>query len=135
MRLRNIYVAKYTRMYVPVAFPRLRSPMEWAEAKTGLKTLLKGRSAVESLAAAMMEHSVKPIHISLTDVESVELLKESLVMFKSMLAWAGERPDPAPAAQACYVLQVAKDTVELRAELYLQLMKQLTLNSKPSITK
>ena len=131
VRLRNLYIQKYARLYVPLAYPRLRSPMEWAEAKTGLVTLIKGRAAVETLAASMLQHSSRPIHIALTDVQPA-LLKEALSMFKAMLAWGGERPDASPAAQACYLLRTAKEHEELRPELYLQLMKQLTLNAKPS---
>jgi len=47
-------------------------------------------------------------------------------LFKSALAWAGERPDPTPAFHAHTILKAARDTPELRPELYLQMLKQLT---------
>jgi len=63
------------------------------------------------------------------------LLKESLTLFKAALAWAGERSDPTPAAQALYLLQTAKAHDAVRPEVYLQLMKQLTVNAGGTTAK
>ena len=35
VRLRDLYIAKFARLYEPTGYPRLRSPMEWAAAKRG----------------------------------------------------------------------------------------------------
>lgn len=133
IRLRDLYIAKFARLYEPLGYPRLRTPLEWAAAKVSvgnaLAKAIKGRAATESLAARMMEHSAKPIHISLTELDSPTLAKEALTMFKYALAWAGERPDPLPAAQGRVLLLLALKHPELRAELYVQLIKQLTHNS------
>ena len=95
--------------------------------KTGkLGKALASRGATESRAANMLEHSAKPIHISLTDIDSALHNKEAVSLFKSALAWAGERPDPTPAFHAHTILKAARDTPELRPELYLQMLKQLT---------
>jgi len=133
IRLRDLYIAKFARLYEPLGYPRLRTPLEWAAAKVSvgnaLAKAIKGRSATESLAARMMEHSAKPIHISLTELDSPAFAKEALTMFKCALAWSGERPDSLPAAQGRTLLLLALKHPELRAELYVQLIKQLTHNS------
>ena len=129
VRLRDLYISKFARLFEPTAYPRLRSPLEWAEAKASRKGALAkavaSRSATESRAARMLEHAAKPIHVSLTDVESPALHKEAVGLFKCALAWAGERPDPLPAAQAHAFLAAARSEEALRAELYLQTLKQL----------
>ena len=43
MRLRDLYVCKFSRLYETTAYPRLRSPMEWAEAKTCVRYVRWGR--------------------------------------------------------------------------------------------
>jgi len=130
MRLRDLYVAKFSRLYDPTAYPRLRSPLEWAEAKTAGKPLAQlgfvSQTRTESRAAGMLEHTSKPLHLSLTDIDSPALNKEATTLFKCALAWAGERPDPTPAAQAHTLLKAAVAHAELRPELYLQVLKQLT---------
>ena len=45
--------------------------------------------------------------------------------------WVGEGPDPTPDAQCQMVLQAAMDSSELRGELYMQLLKQLSYNNSP----
>ena len=81
----------------------------------------------------MMEHATKPIHISLTEISEPHLAKQAITMFKCMLGWAGERPEPCPAAQAIMILQNAIDYSELRAELYMQLLKQLCAGAGISV--
>lgn len=127
-RLRDLYITKFHRLYEPSAYPRLRSPSEWAAAKTNRRPLGKlaaSRSASEARAARMLEHSTKPLHLSLTDLERPDLNRESLQHFKAALAYAGERPDHLPNAQAHALLTAAVRTPELRPELYLQMLKQL----------
>ena len=127
VRLRDLYVAKFHRLYEITAFPRLRSPMEWAEAKgTKLAKVVASRSATEARAARMLEHASKPLHISLTDIDNPALNKEAITLFKCLLAWGGEKADPLPAAQAYTLLKAAADHIELRPELYVQVLKQLS---------
>ena len=51
----------------------------------------------------MLYFSKAPIHISLTELEP-ELSKEATQLFKCLLAYAGERPNPYPPAMAVQVL-------------------------------
>ena len=79
----------------------------------------------------MMEHSSKPIHLSLTDIESPSLAKDAVGLFKSILAWAGERSDPHPTSQGRAVLAAVHAHAPLRGEVYVQILKQLTATPRP----
>ena len=128
VRLRDLYVTKFIRLFAPLSYPRLRSPMEWAAAKSSglLAKAITKQSAIESLAAQMMEHTSKPIHLSLTEMDDAKLAREAINVHKAILAWAGERPDPHPTAQGLVVVEHAVSSQQLRAEIYAQLMKQLS---------
>ena len=133
IRLRDLYVQKYSRLFEPSAYPRLRSPYEWAEAKREGKVFAKlttGRATIESLAAQMMVHATKPIHIALTELDTPEHFKLAVTCFKSMLVWARERSDPMGSGSAGQLVCIsALENPSLRPELYLQLLKQLTSNA------
>ena len=128
IRLRNLYLTKHIRLYHPLSFPRLRSPHEWAAGsiKSVFAKAVTGQRSLESLAAQMLEHATKPISLSLTEIDDPKVAKEALVTFKAMLAYAGERPDPHPPAQALVLLAAAKSSQALRSEVYMQLLKQLS---------
>ena len=67
------------------------------------------------------------IPMSLTELDPV-LSKEATQLFKCLLMYSGERPNPYPPAMALQVLQAGVAQPELRPEIYFQLMKQLRSN-------
>ena len=65
--------------------------------------------------------------MSLTELDPL-LSKEATTLFKCLLMYSGERPNPYPPAMALQVLQAGVAQPELRPEIYFQLMKQLRSN-------
>jgi len=97
----------------------LWSADEWAAAKWfGNKS---------DLAAGMLKATTEPIHRSLHKLEArKDLAKEGARHFKNLLGYCGLRKSSAPEALAEEWLRAGIDHPELRAELFAQLMKQLT---------
>ena len=80
------------KLFEPHKYPKLRSPNEWAGAKYfGMASAV--RKVRDELAQGMLYFSKAPIHISLTELEP-ELSKEATQLFKCLLAYAGEPPNP-----------------------------------------
>ena len=76
---------------------------------------------------------LRPLHTSLTLLEP-PLAREATHLFKSALAYAGHRPCPHPPGAALAVLAAGHREPLLRAELYLQLLKQLGANPSAEST-
>lgn len=103
-------------------FPKLRSPETFAGSK-----LLRLASKTRELAEGMTHFSKTALPMSLLELEP-ELSKQATQLFKCMLTYAGERPNPYPPAMALQLLQTGVAQPKLRAEIYFQLMKQLRSN-------
>ena len=133
IRLRGIYLQKHGAMFEPHKYPKLRSPNEWAGAKYfGMASAV--RKVRDELAQGMLYFSKAPIHISLTELEP-ELSKEATQLFKCLLAYAGERPNPYPPAMAVQVLHAGVEKPDLRPEIYMQIIKQLRNNGSADSMK
>jgi hypothetical protein len=120
IRLRSLFLDKHKAMFEPHLFPKLRSPETFASSK-----LLA--SSKKKLAEGMMYFSKTAVPMSLTELEPA-LNKEATGLFKCLLMYSGERPNPYPPAMALQVLQTGVAQPELRAEIYMQLIKQLRHN-------
>ena len=78
----------------------------------------------DQIAASFLYHSSSPIHASLTNLES-PLSKEAVKMFKNIMGYMGDRKYPYPDTLAQEVIACGLANEALRAELYVQVMKQV----------
>lgn len=83
----------------------------------------------KKLKDGMLVHSASQIPKSLTDL-SRDLNKLALQINKDMLGYMGEKAMQFPATLAQDILQKGIETLEIRDEIYVQLIKQLTDNGR-----
>ena len=120
MALRDFQWRSNSAAYEWTRYPRLRTPEEWASKKW------VGR---ESLAKGMLRHSKHLLPQSLSILRSTKLEKQSLDLFKSLLTITGDRVAHNDiVGEILDFLLTGLRNRELREELYLQIMKQLTGN-------
>ena len=114
IRLKQLYLEQHAAMFAFDRFSQLRDPQEYASAKSFFAFANK-----EALAAGMLKHSPKPIHISLTDLPP-PLSKEAVKCFKNVLGYMGDRKYPNVQALAVTLMEKGRESPELRTELFCQ---------------
>jgi len=131
IRLKEMFLVAYGSLFKLPMCSILKDPEAWAASKFfGLAFNKK------ELAAGMLKHSTNPIHSCLTDVESEDEKKLAVRQFRSMQAYMGDRAYPYPDQLIAEYLQIGLAHPNLRAEFYVQLMKQLVDNpSQDSVQK
>mmetsp|Transcript_31673 Transcript_31673/g.50588 ORF Transcript_31673/g.50588 Transcript_31673/m.50588 type:complete len:429 (-) Transcript_31673:34-1320(-) len=100
-------------------FKPLKTPQEFA-ANTGV--------IASGLQATMLSHSTTPIPSSLTRMDSTPAGSLAVKIFRALLGYMGDRQYSYPVTLAHEILQVGLAVPELRDEIFLQMMKQLTDN-------
>lgn len=120
LSMRDLQWRSNSASYVWTRYPRLRSPEEWAASKwLGRDVLAKG----------MLKHSKHLLPTSLTIVRSGKHEKLALDLFKSVLTVMGDRVAHNDiVGEVLDILVTGVRVRELREEIYLQLLKQLTKN-------
>ena len=122
IRLKELYLDAYGQMFTLDKFSLLRDPDEWASMKMFGFAFKK-----DQIAAGFLYHTIAPIHASLTMLDS-PLNKEAVKMFKNIMGYMGDRKFPYPDTLAQEVIARGLAEEGLRAELYVQVMKQLCDN-------
>ncbi len=104
----------------------LHNPDDWASLKP-LRTFAFGKKSKEELASTFLVHTNEPIHKSLMDIHGLKGV--AVKQFKSLLGYCGDRKYQYPDS---LLREIATAGIEggneLRGELYVQLVKQLTKN-------
>ncbi|CAM9839939.1 unnamed protein product [Ectocarpus sp. 13 AM-2016] len=88
------------------------------------------RTKKAELASSFLEWTSDPIHKSLTDVSGLK--GEAKKQFKNMLGYCGDRKYQYPDPLIRDIVAKGLEMTELRGELYVQAMKQLTKNANPA---
>jgi myosin heavy subunit len=124
IRLKDLMFKKMGAMYDIKNFPKLLSPVEWADRK-----LLVWDK--EALAASMRKHTVDPIHTSLLDLQNMDSKKDKTVtrMFKNIMGIMGDRQYSNHMTLLAEIISTAQKEPWIRDEIYMQLIKQLTGNN------
>jgi len=122
IRLKNWYLQKYKEQFELAAFTKLRTPQGWAN----LKLLTMNR---EQLAKGMLKHSKYPIHAAMTEMpHGVGNNNLAIKLFKNLMGFMGDRTYKTPMVLCEEILQEGLHNEDLRDELYLHVIKQLTEN-------
>ena len=85
IRLKQLYLDQHAAQFAFDRFARLRDPQDYAASKMFGFAFNK-----DALAAGMLKHSGKPIHISLTNLPP-PMSKEGVKCFKSIMGFMGDR--------------------------------------------
>ena len=85
IRLKQLYLDQHAAQFAFDRFARLRDPQDYAASKMFGFAFNK-----DALAAGMLKHSGKPIHISLTNLPP-PMSKEGVKCFKSIMGYMGDR--------------------------------------------
>jgi hypothetical protein len=81
--------------------------------------------------SGLLRFQTEPLHTSLTLLQSADARRAAVKTFRNILAFMGDRPLSKPVALGHEVLALGHAVPELRDEIFLQLLKQLSGN--PSI--
>lgn len=124
LALRDLQWRTNCSAYEWTRYPRLRTPEDWAAKKW------VGR---DNLARGMLRHSKHLLPQSLSILRSVKLEKQALDLFKSLLTIMGDRiAHNDLIGEILDVVLAGLRNKDIREELYLQVMKQLTGNEDGS---
>ena len=121
IELRRVHLANHAANYKPEHYGRLRAPVDFATRQAGLL----GKSKVPELAKTMLSHQRNPIKTSLTLLDG-PIAKTACAAFKALLGYTGDRPNANPDGVALQFLTAGYDNPDVQAELYMQIIKQLT---------
>lgn len=133
IKLKDIFFSKQGDMFVFTKYPKFKTPSEYADSLG----LFSKSSEKDSLAATFFFHVTEPIHTSLTKDQGGNYVKEAKKNFKNILRAMGDRiHDRSHIDEISSILYRGIVTECLRAEIYCQLVKQLTHSpSKDSAIK
>jgi hypothetical protein len=116
-------------------FALLKAPQEFASLAGGrggggssTNPALSFANAQGGLEQGFMCHSSTPIHTSLSRLPSPAAVSLAVKIFRAILGFMGDRPYSYPTSLAHEVLNVGLACAELRDEVLLQLIKQLSDN-------
>ena len=134
MALRKLLFDAHPQQYALEHYAGLRPPEEWAASNLASvgsnlaagKVLGSGGGKAER-AEGMLRHAAEPIHRSLLRHDSPGLAKEATRQFKNLLAFCGERKAAQPESSAAEWLRAGVEEPSLRGEMYVQLLKQLSV--------
>ncbi len=126
IKLKEMFLDANEGLFTLPQQPGLHSAEEWASLKP-LRTFAFGKKSKEELASTFLVHTTEPIHKSLMDIHGLKGV--AVKQFKNLLGYCGDRkyqyPDTLLREIAAAGIEGGDD---LRGELYVQLMKQLTKN-------
>lgn len=123
LAIKDLFFERSGEMFELGRFPRLRSADEFASARMGLMGGQKARRR-----DGFLVHQSKPIPTSLTQLDKAQR-EDAIITFKNILGYCGDAPYSFPLMLAQELVSHALGgSAELNAEIYVQLMKQLTSN-------
>jgi len=127
-----LFFAKMGDAFSISKYPNMLTPREFAEDRYFGLALNK-----DKIAAGFYVHALNPIHIALTRGMLSHIQKEALRVFKTIMCYMGDRQNTTdPLFLAKDVISKALEFTELRSEIYMEILKQLTNNpSSPSLEK
>merc|ERR1712137_417387 len=125
IRLKEIFFQLFGKSFVLTQCPKIKTPKEFAKGKIFGKDKVKEQ---------MMNWSKHPIHAPLTRIPNL-FQKDSVLSFKNIMGFMGDRVMSFPNMLAREVLEKGIQQPELRDEIYIQLIKQVTVNPNPSSTE
>lgn len=130
IQLKDLFFERMGDMFLFRKCPRLRSPSDFANSK-----FLASSTEKDQIALDFYKHTNNAIHTSLTSPSNPPhgFLKEAKRMFKMIQMYMGDRQcDEIPLEVAKSIVTKGITTEIIRAEIYAQLVKQLTNNPNPS---
>ncbi|EQC36197.1 hypothetical protein, variant [Saprolegnia diclina VS20] len=120
--LQKRFLKVHTGMFLPSQLPLLRAKADFANARFyGLSS----SGAKEDLVDGMLKFSAKPLHTSLTQLPPAAT-RDAIRCFKAILGYMGLRRQGTPEELVNELIVKTIAQPELRAEVYAQILKQLT---------
>ncbi|CAM9807016.1 unnamed protein product, partial [Hapterophycus canaliculatus] len=125
IKLKELYLDANGQNFELSKLPTLRAPEEWAAMKS-----FTGKAKKAEMASSFLEWTSEPIHKSLTDVSGLK--GEAKKQFKNLLGYCGDRKYQYPDPLIRDIVAKGVEMEQLRGELYVHAMKQLTKNPNPA---
>jgi myosin heavy subunit len=132
IKSKDLFFSKMGDQYSISKYPNMLTPREFAEDRYYGLALNK-----DKIAAGFYVHTPNPIHVALTRGMLSQMQKEALRAFKTIMCYMGDRQNTTdPMFLAKDVVAKALEFSELRSEIYMEILKQLSSNpSPPSLEK
>lgn len=125
IQVKDKFFEKMGTMFQLSKFPKLRKPSEFADSK-----ILASSHEKDDLALKFLMYTKTPIHISLIQFSSYSLNRQAQKLFKHILRFMGDRRTEKRIVDVAVLIVTAGiQFKEIRDEIYVQIMKQLTHNS------
>lgn len=121
IRLKEIFFKMFGNSFVFTQCSKIKTPSEYTKGVIFKK---------EKVRDNMMKWSKHPVHASLTRINPL-FAKEAILINKNILGWMGEKAMSFPNMLAREVLEKGIQTPDIRDEIYVQCIKQVTENPNP----